>query len=238
VRRAWWFGAVALAGIVGCSSNPPPPAEEPKPAEEEGAERHRSAPSVESEIGAMNEGKVKQIFQRSSADLSGCYNKGAQKIPYLAGEVRFVVRVAKDGSVRWAYLKDSSLGDRETEACMLGVLKAASWPKPEGGEGLAENSFNFEPGGEERQPVPWTMDQLGPAYRNAKGALAKCRKGAGTKGMKATMYVETDGKASAVGVSSTDEKGEAGVSCVVDALKGLKFPSPGSYASKVSVVIE
>jgi hypothetical protein len=232
------FGAIALPVLSGCASSPPPAAEEPKPAEEGGVDRHRSAPSIESEIGAMDEGKVKQIFQRSSADLSGCFNKGAQRIPYLAGEVRFVVRVSKDGSVRWAFIKESSLGDRETEACMLGVLKSAKWPKPEGGEGLTENSFNFEPGGEERPPVAWSSDQLGAAYKNAKGALAKCRKGAGTKGMKVTMYVDTDGKASGVGVSSADERGEAGVSCVVDALKALKFPSPGSYASKVSLVID
>ena len=42
----------------------------------------------------------------------------------------------------------------------------------------------------------------------------------------------------AVGVASADEKGEAAVSCVIGALQSITFPSPGSYASKVSVTIE
>ena len=34
------------------------------------------------------------------------------------------------------------------------------------------------------------------------------------------------------------KKGEAAVACVIEALSSLTFPSPGSYASKVSVTIE
>ena len=38
--------------------------------------------------------------------------------------------------------------------------------------------------------------------------------------------------------SGADEKGDAAAGCVIDVLKALKLPSPGSYASKVSVTIE
>jgi hypothetical protein len=192
----------------------------------------------ESEIGGLDESKVKQVFQRSAARISACYDKGSERIPYLAGEVSFRLRITREGSVRWAHVKESSLGDRATEECMLAILKSASWPHPEGGEGLAENSFTFEPGSEERAPVAWTAEQLGQPFRKARGALASCRSSAGTGVIKATLYVDTDGKASAVGVATADERGEAAVSCVIDTLKGLTFPSPGSYASKVSVTIE
>jgi hypothetical protein len=231
-------GALLTCGA--CGGSPPPPAEEPQAAEpdEGGGHKPRAVPGIESEIGALDETKVKQTFEQVSGKLSACFNQGTQRLAYLAGDVRLVVRVAKDGAPRWAYVKDSTLGDRETEACMLEALKAATWPKPEGGEGLAENSFSFEPGGDERPPIAWSPQQLGAPYRGAKAALDRCRKKAGTKGLKATMYVETDGKPSAVGVSSADERGEAAAPCVVDALRAIKFPSPGSYAAKVSVVIE
>jgi hypothetical protein len=234
------FGVVVMTwAALGCGATPPPPAEEPKAPESSGASEHRTAgPSVESEIGGLDDTKVKQTFEHLSGRLNGCYTSGAQRLAYLGGEVRFVVRVAKDGSARWAYLKDSTLGDRETEVCMLGVLKGTSWPRPQGGEGLAENSFTFDPGTEERPPVAWSPEQLGPAQKKAKSALAQCRKQAGTRSIKATMYVETDGKATAVGVASCDEKGEAAADCVIQALKGIKFPSPGSYASKVSLTVE
>jgi hypothetical protein len=196
------------------------------------------APSVESEIGALDEGKVSQAFRKANDRLTACYTKGTERLPYLAGDVHLAVRITRDGGTRWAYVKDSNLGDRQTEACMLEVLKGLAWPRPEGGEGLADQVFRFAPGGDDRPPVAWSAEQLGAPYKNARGALTACRKKAGTKGLKATLYVETDGKAAAVGVSSADERGEAAVACVVDALSGLKFPSPGSYASKVSVTIE
>jgi hypothetical protein len=153
--------------------------------------------------------------------------------------VSFKLRVAEDGSVRWAYLKDSNLGDRPTEECMLGVLRSASWPKPVGGEGLAGNdNVSFDPGGDERAPVDWSPDQLGDPFKKARSTLSQCRSAAGTGPLKATLYVETDGKPKAIGVSTSDEKGEGAVKCVIDTLSDIKFSSPGSYASKVSVVID
>ncbi len=234
-----WMGMGIGMVALGCGASAPPPAEAPVEDPNKGAREQRtSGPSVESEIGGLDDLKVKQTFEHLSGKLNGCYTSGAQRIGYMAGEVRFVVRVAKDGSARWAFVKDSTLGDRETEVCMIGALKATSWPRPEGGEGLAENSFTFDPGSEERPPVAWSPEQLGAGHKKAKSALAQCRKQAGTRSIKATMYVETDGKATAVGVASGDEKGEAAADCVIQALKGIKFPSPGSYASKVSVTAE
>ncbi|WP_437908979.1 AgmX/PglI C-terminal domain-containing protein [Sorangium sp. So ce327] len=191
-----------------------------------------------SEIGGMNEEKVQAAFERVSPRLSRCYQKGVQRIPYLGGEIRFKVRVTEEGTARWAFVKDSNLGDRETEACMLSVLKATRWPKPVGGEGLAENSFTFEPSSDERLPVPWTPDQLGTPYKKARPALASCRSQAGASQIKATLYIDTDGKPLSVGVSSNDERGEEAAECVAGALREITFPSPGSYASKVSVDID
>jgi hypothetical protein len=228
--------ALSLVGI-GCADAPPPPAKEPPPPPRD-TEEVATGPSVESEIGALDDTKVKQAFEHISIRLTSCFSDGARDVPYLAGDVRFVLRIKKDGSVRWAYVKDSTLGDRKTELCMIGAVKAATWPKPLGGEGIAENSFTFDPGSEDRPPVAWTPERLGAQQRKVKTALDTCRKKAGTKSLKATMYVDTDGKASAIGVASGDEKGDAAADCVVAALKTLKFPSPGSYASKVTVAVE
>ncbi len=232
-------GAALAVALSACGGAPPPPAKDPAPVSTEAREpRSSGGPTFESEIGALDEAKVKAAFKKAADGLGACFNKGAERVPYLAGEVRFELRIAKSGSVRWAYVKDSNLGDRETEECMLGVLKAASWPRPQGGEGRAENTFNFEPGGDDRPPVAWTPEQLGKPFKTAKSALGQCRKKAGTGALRATLYVDTDGKAKAVGVASADEKGEAAVPCVIGTLQALTFPSPGSYASKVSVTIE
>ena len=232
-----WAGLAALL-VLGCGSAPPPEATSPDGAGDDGG-RRPGGPSVSAEIGALDEGKTEETFKRAMPKLDACFQKGAQRLPYLAGTVSFYVRVAGDGSARYVVLKDSTLGDRATEECMVGVLRSASWPRPEGGdEGEARNEFTFDPGDGERPPVQWSPEQLGPNWDKARPALSRCRKDAGTGPLKATLYVDTDGKPAAIGVSTEDEKGEAAVACVVDTLKGTTFASPGSWASKVSVVID
>jgi hypothetical protein len=235
-RALFLFAAVTLAG---CGAGTPPPADAggASTASQNDGHAHGGL-GVESEIGGLNEDKVDQVFRRAAPQISACYDKGTERLPYLAGQVSFRLRITKAGGVRWAHVKESSLGDRATEECMLAILKSTSWPRPEGGEGFAANSYTFKPGGDERPPVEWSPEQLGEPFRKARGALTKCRSGAGTGAIQATLYVDTDGKASAVGVATADERGDAAVSCVIDTLKRLTFPSPGSYASKVSVTIE
>ncbi len=227
----------AFAALPGCGGADPTPAT-PVMRDAEPIETSRATMNSRSEIGGMNEEKVQAAFERAAPRLSRCYQRGVQRLPYLGGEIRFKVRVTEEGAARWAFVKDSTLGDRETETCMLGVLKATRWPKPVGGEGLAENSFTFEPSSDERPPVPWTPDQLGTPYKKAQPALNSCRSQAGGTQLKATLYIDTDGKPLSVGVSSADERGEEAAECVAGALREITFPSPGSYASKVSVDID
>jgi hypothetical protein len=236
------LAALATLGtlaMTGCGSKPPPAAAVAKaPVADDDHEESSGGPSVESEVGALNEDKVKTAFEHASGKLTSCFNKGAERLPYLSGEVRFVIRVKKDGTARWAFVKDSNLGDRSTEECMLNALKGLSWPKPKGGEGIAENSFTFAPGEDDRPPIDWSPERLGKPFHKAQGALSKCRAEGGGSALKATMYVDTDGKATAIGVSSAEEKGAAAIGCVISTLQGITFPSPGSYAAKVTVPIE
>src|SRR5262249_47798402 len=152
--------------------------------------------SMKSEVGALDESKTTETFNTVSPKLQACFTKGSQRIPYLAGEIRFVVRILESGAAKWAYVKDSTLGDRKTEECMLGVLTGATWPQPVGGEGVAEKGFTFDAGNDERPPVAWSTENLGKAFEKAKQAITTCRSSSGTAGLKATLYVATNGKPS------------------------------------------
>lgn len=223
--------------LVACSSTPKP-VDGPK--DDTPAPTHQAVvPSVESEVGALDASKVQAVFDKASSALKQCYAQGVGRNELLAGDVKLAVRVAEDGSTKYAFLKESTLGDRATEECMLGVLKKQTWPKPVGGrEGNADTSFGFDPGDENRPPVEWTEARMGDAYKNAKSALARCRADAGAGPMKATLYVSTDGKATTVGVSGVDAKSEDAAKCVVGVLSGLKYASPGSYDAKVTISID
>lgn len=231
--------AVAL-GVVGCGSAPPQADTPPTPEPTDEPQRHGNLPSVSSEVGALDREKTEAAWRAANTKLNACFEKGLARVPYLAGRASFTVRVAKDGSTRYAFLKDSTLGDRETEACMLDVLAGVRWPRPVGGEeGIAEQSdLEFDPGGDERPPVDWSPEQLGKDFAKVRGALAKCRSSAGTGPLKVTLYVETDGRPKSVGVATSDEKGRAAVQCVADTLNAAKFPSPGSWAAKVTVTVD
>lgn len=227
----------ALAiGSLGCGSSTPE-AKSDAPVETGAAhKRSGSGISMDAEVGAMNEDEVTSIFQKSQSKLMRCFEKGSQRIAYLGGKVRFAVRVDQAGKAKSVFLSESTLGDRDTERCMLDILKGVTWPTPQGGkEGRAESGFALDPDGDVREPVAWSEGDVGKSLRQAKDALEKCKSSAGAPSIKATMYVETDGHVSSVGVSGSGPETEQAAECVVSALKALTFNSPGSYAAKVSI---
>jgi hypothetical protein len=227
------------ASVLACGSSTPAPKSSSD--DDSGSDRpdRPSGITMESEIGALSEEGVVATFQTASTGLSQCFARGAQRIPYLAGMARFEIRVGESGRARAVMLKDSSLGDLDTESCMIEVLERASWPSPEGGrEGIAENEFTFDPAGGTRPPVDWSESDLGDELATAKADLSQCRSDAGTGPLKATLYVDKDGTPKSAGASFADENGRPAARCVVDRLLGLTFPSPGSYASKVSFVVD
>ncbi len=230
--------ASLLFTVAACSSPAPPPSDGPKndgPA----PTRQQVVPSVESEVGALDATKVQAVFDGAAGALKQCYAQGVGRNELLAGDVKLAVRVAQDGSTKYAFLKESTLGDRATEECMLAVVRRQTWPKPVGGkEGNADTSFGFDPGDENRPPVEWSEARMGDAYKKAKPALAKCRSDAGAGPLKVTLYVSTEGQATSVGLSGVDAKSEDAARCVIGLLSGLKYASPGSYAAKVTITVE
>lgn len=234
VARMAALGLVgSLVATVGCGGPAPAtPANIPAPEATHGAS---SGLAFEADIGALDEGKVSKAFERTAPEMLDCFKKGLDRLPYMAGQVRFALRIDKSGAARVAYLKESTLGDSSTENCMVAAAKKGSYPTPQGGrEGLAETTLDFPPTGNERAPVEWSPSNLGSKLRAVKNRITACR-ARGTGPLRATLYVDTDGKPLAVGFASADENGAAAASCVVDGLKGLTLPSPGSYAAKVTI---
>lgn len=192
--------------------------------------------NFDADVGALDQTKVNRALDRASSKLSDCFHDGLKRVPFLGGNIKFALRINQEGQATVAYLKESTLGDRTTEACMLGALRGAKWPSPVGGrEGLAEGGFGFDPSPDERAPVELDAEKLGKELPKAQTAIATCRSTAGAGSVTTTMYVGTDGKPLAVGVATTDAKGESAADCIVGALKGMTFASPGSYAAKVSI---
>src|ERR1041384_6750777 len=197
--RASQLGSFALVGslLLACGETTPTAktADDPSDAEP----RRRSGPSVSSEIGGLDEEKVDAAFKSSLDGLQRCLTEGASRVEFLGGTVAFFVKIDARGRADGAYLEKSTLGDRDTEKCMLSALRARTWPKPVGGEhGLARQSFDFDPPNDVRAPADYDHEHLDKGLGKISGKLASCK---GAKGAyEATIYVATDGSVMAASV--------------------------------------
>ncbi len=221
---------------VACGGSAPPPKAPATPHEQAEQEPKQQA-QVSAEIGALDEDAVTKTFASSLGGLQKCLDQGAGKVQYLGGSVSFSIKVDRDGHLSDARLDQSTLGDRDTEKCMLDVLRSKQWPKPVGGmHGLASKSFEFDPPNDVRPPTEWSSDRIEKTLNELGSKISSCKEGAsGSFG--ATLYVGTDGHALSVGVTPPDAQGESAVDCLVGVLKEAKYPSPGSWPAKVSFTL-
>lgn len=230
--------AAAALVATACGGGTPPPRAATQ--EEQAPELHHGAiPSVSSEIGALDEDKVDATFSHALGAFERCLHDGAGRVEFLGGSVSFYLKIDGDGKLAHAHLEQSTLGDRDTEKCMIGVLKAKTWPRPVGGKsGLARKSFDFDPPNDVRPPsdLPQEFIDKTLSKRELKKKIAECKNG-DNGAFSVTMYIDTEGRALGVGVAPPDEAGEDDVDCLVDALKQAEFPSPGSWAGKVQFTL-
>jgi len=271
-----------MLAACGGASTPPPKTEDPSTSETASKRPSGPAPSVSQELGSIDERAVAQTFAKLENKLETCHTKGRGRVEYLAGDMKVFLRIDTSGKVRYAFFEDATIGDRETEKCILDVFSAADWPKPQGGEAEVRNGFGWSPGGE-RPPSSWTADKATGAIdadKEAKSAIEKCKAGvSGT--FRVTAYVEPGdvegaprhgsgqgagksngkgagkgggkkapagkkpepkaqehgGRFKAIGVAPPGKEGADKVDCIVDALRSVPLPSPGSYAAKVTFTL-
>lgn len=230
---------IALALLAfGCGGEAPAP--KTASHDDQAVERHsRGGPDVSSEIGALDEDKVDATFSHALGAFERCLKDGAGRVEFLGGSVSFYVKIDAEGKLAHAHLEQSTLGDRDTEKCMIGALRAKSWPRPVGGKsGLARKSFDFDPPNDVRPPAELSQEFIDKTLskRELRDKIHECKNGE-TGTFTVTMYIDTEGHALGVGVAPPDEAGEDDVDCLVDALKQAEFPSPGSWAGKIQFAL-
>lgn len=222
--------------VLSCASGPAP-APAPLPAQTQGNDQREFASHLQasSPIGGLNEDRVDKTFKKSLGLLQSCLEAGAERIEFLGGSVDFFVKIDRNGSLTHAHLERSTLGDRQTEKCMLSALRSLRWPRPVGGDrGLARKSFEFDPPKDVRPPIEWDPGQALSAIGGIDRQIAECK--GGNRGLfEATIYVGPDGSVLSAGATPPNEQGEAAVDCLVEALRAGSFPSPGSWPAKVTL---
>ncbi|MDF2696860.1 MAG: hypothetical protein K0S65_5243 [Labilithrix sp.] len=265
-----------------CGGSAPPPKTEEAVKEEPKVERPSGGPTIEQELGSIDQRAVEKKFFDLQGKLESCHKQGRDRVEYLSGDVKVFLRVGKDGRVRYSWFEESTLGDRDTEKCILDLFAATDWPKPVGGEAEVRNGFGW-PAGSERAPTSWGPEKVVSALdddKHAKKDVEKCKSGV-SGDFRITAYVEPGeveeshgsghgagqgqgtgqgkgggkkagrkgdkmgpgkggehgGKFKTIGVAPPNKEGAEKIDCIVDALKNLPLPSPGSYAAKVTFTL-
>jgi hypothetical protein len=194
---------------------------------------------VSQELGSIDQRQVEVTFDHLQNKIQSCFKTGLGRVEYLGGDVSVFLRVGQDGHVKYGYFEDSTVGDRDTEKCLLDVLSSADWPKPQGGEAEVRNKFGFDAPGDVRAPTDWNSDRIAEAIGKAQADISKCKAGvSGT--FKGAAYIQPDGKhgkVQAAGLASPSKDGVDKIDCLLGVVEGLKLPSPGSYAAKVSFAL-
>jgi hypothetical protein len=223
--------AVVASPLGACGGSPPP--KEPEPATESAAPVARK-PSLKmkSELGSVDPGAIKSAFSALDDKFMACQKQGLDRVELLSGAVKFFVRIGEDGSARWTYLEASELGDRATEKCLLDVVTAARWPRPDGGE--AEVRYGMElPFQATRPPSDWSSDKVAAALGKNGDAIDQCKAGSSAR-FHATMYVGPGGKVLSAGVVAPARDSDDKADCLTHVLVKMKgLPSPGSWPAKV-----
>jgi hypothetical protein len=244
MRRAiaWVVLVAALLPATGaCGGGDVEPATEPEaPPPTTGAEEAppeaSMAVSGEGFMGTIPERLIHETLEPKMPKFQRCFFDGAGEVELLGGHMGFYFRVGLDGRVEWVDPRDSTVGHRATEECLLAIAAATRFPKPRGG-GPAEFAWGFDIDsvGGLRPPVAWDAERVRASVRAERGSLVGC--GLGEVEVKVTAYVAPGGAVTSAGASTNAHDGVSKIPCVVDAVRGWKMPDPGSYPAKVTFTV-
>lgn len=196
----------------------------------------RDGTQFEGILGQIDPDQARATLERRMDSFMRCYSQRLSSVEYLAGNVELTLRIGTEGSVRWAFVSQSTMGDLETESCLLGVAQGASFPRPRGGEAEFRYPLEFEPGDGVRPPLSWGRERIASLLGQRRRDLAGCSLGGGS--VSVTAYVEPGGRVAAAGAASSARDAANAASCVVQAISAWTFPDPGSYAAKVTFTVE
>lgn len=231
--------SVALSLGLGCGGSRPK--QQSVPTEETTQRKNQSSDvSVSAEVGGLNEEAARKVFERAEPGFERCFKRRAAQVELLSGTAKFFVVIGLDKKAKSVTVEESDLGDRETETCMQKVLFGLTWPKPVGGRTAHAHyaAAPFEPLDPDlREATTVEPEQVSKAVSKLKKQVQeKCQIGSPSP-FQVTAYLDTSGKVLTAGVVSSDPNGELALDCITELVKSVEFPTPGSYAGKVTFTL-
>lgn len=198
----------------------------------------RDGVAISGLMGTISSDSVRDTLQMRQDRFLDCFTRRLDDVNVLGGTIELAFRVKVDGTVLWVYPKRSTVGDRETERCILGVASTVRFRRPNGGE--AEFSWPFEvaPPDDVRPALSWTPDRVAPLLAQNVDLASRCRPPGSDVTFSITAYVAPGGAVLAAGGAASDPNGVDAVDCVLDVVRAWPMPNPGSYPAKITFDIQ
>lgn len=196
--------------------------------------------SVSGLRGTLSQFEIEGALKPRLPKFLRCAQQRLAELEALAGSITLSFHVATNGAVAGVSPIASTLGDRDTERCMLEVAQATRFPPPHGGE--ADFTWPLElPGDPDvRAPVALMADAARAAIGARSGEVtagdalhASCGGGQ----MLVTAYVDTSGAVLAAGVATPDLATPTELDCIAAGVRSWVLASPGSYLGKVTFTL-
>ena len=198
-----------------------------------GAERPAEQPqdgvAITGIMGTIRQDQVENALNPRMQRFMRCFSRRLGTVEYLGGDIRLSFRIHTDGSVAWVFPTESNIGDRESEQCVIGVAQGTRFPRPRGGE--AEFAWGFGFDADVRNPLSWDATALGTRADEVRRLARRCHASGG--GYSVTAYIEPGGEVLAAGGTMPDHESDDALDCLLEGVRAMSMPDPGSYAAKI-----
>jgi hypothetical protein len=231
MKWKWMTIAILMAGCGGGGSSTTSEGEPGTSGDEARREDRDDGAQITGLMGTIGTREVEGALSPRMERFQRCILDRLRAVEFMAGDIRMGFRIHEDGSVAWAYVQESTLGDREAEQCILNQARSARFPRPHGGEAEFSWGFGFDGDEDVRPPASWEHTALEAQLEDASDMARECQ-ASGT--YRITAYIARGGRVVSAGGSVPNADGDAALDCLLSNVREWDMPDPGSYAAKVT----
>jgi len=113
----------------------------------------------------------------------------------------------------------------------LEAARGTRFPRPSGGEAEFSWGFGMDPSEDVRPPLNWEASSLSGQEGDLVAAGRRC---GGGGPYTITAYIAPEGAVVAAGGTTPDAESEQTLDCILEAVREMTMPDPGSYPAKVT----
>jgi hypothetical protein len=190
---------------------------------------------VASTRGHLDPSEVDDALQSHEQKLQDCYLSAVGTRKWLGGHVELHWDVDGTGAITDATIATSDLGAWPIEQCMLGEMRAVTFPAPHGGKPTDVSvPLDFDA---PRPANPWDGDMTAAEVKKHLPDLAKCAKNVpDPTDVTVTMYVGTRGKVQSAGFASPAPIDDTWAACAEKKVTAWQLTDPKGQVVKAAFV--